>query len=105
LISILVLSCSYSVYAGGYAGYKDIAIVHQRECSTDKGFEITLTEAHKNPDQCTNTLTIDLPCTHQAFSSVVSMVLAAKLAGKKMDFWLAGCGADGQAKIVTAKIQ
>jgi len=33
------------------------------------------------------------------------MVLAAKMSEKQMAFWVAGCGGDGNAKVVTARIK
>lgn len=102
---LFVFFISLDVAASGYAGYRNIEVIHQRECSTDKGFEIGLASAHKNPDNCTSALDIELSCEHPAYQTMVSMILAAKLADKKLDFWLAGCGADGQAKVVTVKMQ
>jgi len=105
LMFIVLVTLSNQLVASGYTGYRDISLIHQRECSTDKGFEITFSDSHKNPDGCANANTVDLTCDHQAYETIVSIVLAAKLSERKVDFWVAGCGGDGNAKVVTARIQ
>lgn len=104
LFLVLFVFCS-QVNASGFTGYGDVLDVHQRECSADKGFEITFVQPHLNPDTCANTSTIDLSCNHQAYETIVSMVLAAKISGKKVNFWVDGCGGDGNATVITARIQ
>ena len=92
-------------FASGNSGDRIISELQQRECSTDKHFEITLTSDHQNADGCSTLRTIELSCDHVAYETIVSFSLAAYMADKKVSFWLNGCGGYGQAKVVTARLK
>lgn len=104
ILSILILSFSLPLLASGTSNYKGIQTIHQRQCTADMGFEITLKEAHANPDSCANNLVVDLACDHPAFNSISSIALTAFVTGKNVRFWLNGCDSHNQAKIVTIEI-
>ena len=87
------------IFASGSSGYIDIEQIHQRECSLDKDFEIVVKNSHLNPDNCSNDKTLNLSCDIKTYKTIVSMVIAAKMANNQMSFWLSGCDKEGQAKI------
>ncbi|WP_444956803.1 hypothetical protein [Microbulbifer sp. ZKSA002] len=91
-----------NLYASGWSGVGEITMLQQRECSGDKGFEITFKDPHKNPDNCSNTQVVDLACSDTPqFKSMVSMALTGFTAGKSVDVWLNGCDSEGNAKVMS----
>lgn len=98
------LACC-ATQAAGFVGENSISAIHQRECAGDKGLEIILEAPHKNPDGCNDLLVIDVACSSANFQSILSISLSALAANKKVDYWVSGCDANGQAKVITAMIK
>lgn len=105
IFSMLLLLTALNSIASGWAGYSNIDVIHQRECTGDKNFEITLPIEHKNPDECTNLKSLNVSCDSVAFQTIASISLMALATGKQVDFWLNGCDSEGQAKVATIKIK
>ena len=59
-------------------------LLSQRECGASKGFEITLSTSHSNPDGCLNDTVLEVPCSHLAINQIVSIALTAYTAKKRI---------------------
>ena len=104
LILTLLLLVSFHANSSGMITNALIDNIHQRECGYDHGFEITLSEPHSNPDSCSSLRTIEISCDHPAISQLSSIALTAMVSQLKVDAWVNGCDAEGQAKANTLRI-
>ena len=103
VLAITYLLIPSQALASGFTNYGKIKIIHQRECSTDKGFEVEFYEDHSNPDNCSNSRIIDVSCNHPAHNTIVSISMVAFTTNKKISYWVSSCE-NGQAKATTARI-
>lgn len=105
LLAVLSMSISIISYASGSTGYRDISHVQQRECYANKGFQIVLASEHANPDQCSSSIVLEVSCDAPAYETFVSIALAALVANKKVQAFVAGCDSEGQAKVIALTLQ
>ena len=102
-IALFVLCCLSpftSLYAGGGIVGMTIGATYQRECAPSKGLEITFTAPHLNPDQCSNSTTVEVSCDQPSHKQILAMVLTAQSSGFVVDAWVSGCDAEGQAIVI-----
>ncbi len=106
-LSFLVLCSLFSVtaVAGGSTGWLSIKSINQRDCATDRGLEVTFTEAHPNPDVCTNDRVVEVDCGLTTYPQLLAMVLTAQTAGMEANAYVNGCDANGQAKMTSLRIR
>ena len=104
---LIVLLATYSAFtfAGGNTGFRTIELLQQRECVANKGFTITLSSAHANPDSCQDNLRLEVPCDIPGFDQIVSISLTAMAADKEVQAYVSGCDAENQAKVVALTIK
>ena len=102
-----VLLSAFSAFsiAGGNSGFRAIDLLQQRECTTNKGFTITLSSAHENPDSCADNLRLEVPCDTPDFDQIVSISLTALAADKEVQAYVSGCDGENQAKVVALTIK
>ncbi|MCP4486465.1 MAG: hypothetical protein GY820_03965 [Gammaproteobacteria bacterium] len=90
IITLLGINCSY---AGGSTGYFDIKTIR-----VGGGFlRVVGVSSFNDPSSCsgspTNTNVLIFEDT-ASYKEMVSFVLSAKMAGKKVNFWVSGCEND-----------
>ncbi len=83
--------------SSGFTGWRDIEWVYQRQCTTDRGFEIRLTEAQDNPDGCSNPDVIEIQCAVQPYQTAVDIALTILATGGQIRAFVNGCDGEGQA--------
>ena len=106
LALLMTIATVQFCFANGFSGYHYIEKINQRECTLDKGLEITFIENHTNPDSCCTDQTncantpsriIEIPCDQDNYTAVLTISTAAALAEKKVAFWVSGCDSEGNA--------
>lgn len=105
LVSAVLVFLPTIVLASGSTGYQTVLTLQQRECSGDRGFQITLSADHQNPDGCSNSRVLDIACDSPAFNQMVAMTLTAYSAGHQLEAWVSGCDGEGQAKVTALTIK
>ena len=103
--TILLSTFSAFSFAGGNTGFQSIDYLQQRECTANKGFTITLSSAHANPDSCADNLQLEVPCDTPGFDQMVSISLTALAADKEIQAYVSGCDGEAQAKVVALTIK
>ena len=103
--AVLLSAFSALSIAGGNSGFRAIDLLQQRECTTNKGFTITLSSAHENPDSCADNLRLEVPCDTPGFDQIVSISLTALVADKEVQAYVSGCDGENQAKVVALTIK
>jgi hypothetical protein len=103
--TILLSTFSALSVAGGNSGFRSIDLLQQRECTTNKGFTITLASAHENPDSCADNIRLEVPCDSPGFDQIVSISLTALAADKEVQAYVSGCDGENQAKVVALTIK
>ena len=103
-LGILTAYSAFS-FAGGETGYQPITLAQQRGCSVSKGFEITLSTAHENPDGCDDHYRLEISCDLPGFDQMVSIALTALAADKQINAWVSGCDSQGQANVLALTIK
>jgi hypothetical protein len=99
IIGLCVSFFPIQAIAGGYTGWRTIAAVEQRECVENKGFQITFSPAHDNPDSCSSNTVVELSCSLETYNVNVAVILTAFATGQEVRAWVSGCDAEGQAKL------
>ena len=97
---VLLSAFSAFSFAGGNTGFQSIDYLQQRECTANKGFTITLSSAHANPDSCADNLQLEVPCDTPGFDQMVSISRTALAADKEIQAYVSGCDGEAQAKVV-----
>ena len=103
--AVFLSACSALSVAGGNSGFRSIDYLQQRECATNKGFTITLSSSHANPDSCADNLRLEVPCDAPGFDQMVSISLTALAADKEVQAYVSGCDGENQAKVVALTIK
>ena len=91
--------------AGGPTGWQTIEALNQRECTINKGLQITFESNHNNPDFCGDSRTIEVDCDLPIFKQVLAMALTALATGTQFKAWVNGCDIEGQAILVSVGMQ
>ena len=91
--------------AAGSTGWMTIDVVNQRDCETNRGLEVTFTQAHANPDYCINAKVVEVDCGLTTYKQILAMVLTAQSANMEANAYVSGCDLDGQAKLTSLRIR
>lgn len=102
---MLLSSYSILVVAGGSTGFRSIELLQQRECVISKGFTISLSSAHDNPDSCSDNIRLEVSCDTPGFNQMVSISLTALAADKEIQAYVSGCDGENKAKVVALTIK
>ena len=99
-----------AIFASGFTGERGIEKVYQRQCTKDKGFEVTLLTAHNNPDVCTNDTVVAVSCDKsveyykEPFESGFALFVMAFTEGYLVDVFVNGCNGNGHAKVKAVRV-
>jgi hypothetical protein len=91
--------------AAGNTGWMEINMLNQRSCTTDRGLEIRFTTAHANPDVCSNNQVVEVSCSLPIYKQLLAMALTANTADMKVNAYVNGCDAQGQAYVQDMRIR
>lgn len=85
--------------AEGFTGWRKIAWVYQRQCSSTlaDGFEIQLAGPRDNPDACSNNRTIQVQCFDLVYDNMVDVARTAFSIDGQLRAFVNGCDEDGHA--------
>lgn len=94
IIGFFLVAGNTSSAGTGGTGYRDIDIVR-----IGNGFvRIWATQEWADPSSCggasTNASVLVLEADTASYQEIVSAILAAKFAGRKIQFWVSGCATD-----------
>ena len=83
----------------GFTGWHKIEWLYQRECTDDRGFEVTLKADHDNPAGCDNARVLEVPCRYRPYRAMVAMFLEAFSDDYEVRAYVRGCDGDGHSLV------